>query len=283
MPYPEEINLPFNFSYIKNDFQLSRQETFAAEEGYWAIIKGNSLVLMESNGKMFLHEGQLPAWMNPMHEALLIGTWKGKPLNGVTIVNSQELQPGFVAEPFNSADIRIGFDIMTLGGLAKQVLHWVRQSRHCSRCGSVTVAIAGTWGRLCSGCKSEHYPHIHPCAIVLVKKGNQILLARKAEWVPGRYGLLAGFVEFGESLEECAIREVREETGISIKNVQYVASQNWPFPAQLMAGFVAEYESGELEVDHNELEDARWFEIDKLPLLSPQRSIGRKLIDMFAV
>jgi NAD+ diphosphatase len=141
--------------------------------------------------------------------------------------------------------------------------------------------MASAWGKRCTGCAAEHFPHIHPCAIVLVRKGNELLLTRKAEWPAGRYSLVAGFLDFGESLEECAIREVREETGIMIENVRYVGSQNWPFPAQLMAGFVADCAGGEITVDTNELEDARWFHLDALPLLPPKRSIARWIIDNF--
>jgi NAD+ diphosphatase len=92
---------------------------------------------------------------------------------------------------------------------------------------------------------------------------------------------VAGFLDLGESLEECAAREVREETGIEITNIRYVGSQNWPFPAQLMAGFIADYAGGEIVMDHNELEDARWFPVNGLPVLPPSRSIARWIIDNF--
>lgn len=107
-------------------------------------------------------------------------------------------------------------------------------------------------------------------------------MTRKAEWPEGRYGLVAGFLEFGESLEECAVREVREETGILIENVRYVASQNWPFPAQLMAGFVADYRGGEIVIDRDELEDARWFSPAAIPQWPAKRSIARWIIDRFS-
>jgi NAD+ diphosphatase len=186
-----------------------------------------------------------------------------------------------VAEAFNATDERMDIQTLTLAGLAKQILHWEMQSRHCSRCGSLTAGITTSWGKRCTSCHSEHYPHIHPCSIILVKRGNELLLTRKAEWPAGRYSLVAGFLDLGESLEECAIREVREETGIEICNIRYVGSQNWPFPAQLMAGFVADYASGDICVERHELEDARWFPVDALPGLPTRRSIARWIIDNF--
>lgn len=116
----------------------------------------------------------------------------------------------------------------------------------------------------------------------MIRRDNQLLLIRKPEWAPGRYGLVAGFLDVGESLEECAVRETREETGIAIKNIRYVTSQCWPFPSQVMAGFVAEYAGGTLCVDGNEVEDARWFSLDSLPTLPARRSIARYLIDTCA-
>jgi NAD+ diphosphatase len=199
----------------------------------------------------------------------------------VTISSGLDLEPPLVAEPFNSTDERMDTQSLTLAGLAKVIMHWEKQSRHCSRCGAATVDISGSWGKRCTSCKIEHYPHIHPCAIVLVKRGNELLLTRKAEWPAGRYSLVAGFLDIGESLEECAIREVKEETGIDICNVRYVGSQNWPFPAQLMAGFVADYASGDIRVERSELEDARWFPVDALPALPTRRSIARWIIENF--
>ena len=283
MPYPEQINLPFNYSFIKDAFEPrypSDQEPDDA--GFWAVIQGNNVVLIEAGDGLVLPEGDLPPWLAPQSTPLCIGLWHGRPLRAIAVSTKLAMELPFVSEPFNANEQRLDFPTLTLTGLAKQILHWELQSSHCSRCGANTERIPATWGKRCTGCNAEHFPHIHPCAIVLVKRGDQVLLTRKAEWPAGRYSLVAGFLDFGESLEECAIREVREETGIEIENVRYVGSQNWPFPAQLMAGFVADYTGGEIVVDTTELEDARWFSIDALPFLPPKRSIARHIIDTFA-
>ncbi|OGT96383.1 MAG: NADH pyrophosphatase [Geobacteraceae bacterium GWB2_52_12] len=278
------INLPFNFNSISASFQLCRSLLLEpAEHGHWAIIRGGSIIIKQENDGFFLPQGAPPAWLNPYQPPLRIGFWHGMPLWACSIHSDTPLTPPYYAEPFNAEEQRLDMATLTLAGLAQQVLHWQRHSRFCSRCGSPTVPLPHSWGTRCTSCTVEHYPHIHPCAIVLVKRNNKVLLTRKSGWAPGRFGLVAGFLDFGESLEECAIREVREETGIEICNVRYVGSQNWPFPAQLMAGFVADYAGGEIVVDRDELEDAAWFSNDALPPLPPKRSIARHIIDNFAV
>jgi NAD+ diphosphatase len=278
----EAINLPFNYSSIKDEFVfLNSGDDIQTSDGAWIIIQSNSVILEQSISGLTLPGGNLPDWLTPQQTPLNIGIWRKKPLRAITISSDQELKRPFVAATFNAFEEHMDIQTLTLVGVAKQILHWERQSRHCSRCGAVTEPIAATRGKLCTSCRAEHFPHIHPCAIVLVKRNNELLLTRKAEWPPGRYSLVAGFLDLGESLEECAIREVKEETGIEITNVCYVGSQNWPFPAQLMAGFVADYAGGEIIVDNHELEDARWFRNDELPTLPPSRSIARWIIDNY--
>lgn len=280
--FPETLNLPFNYSSISADFIFGTPDDAPpAEDCFWAIIQSNNTVIVETASGLVLPTGPLPEWLVSDQAPLRFGSWHAKPLYALTASCNLLLQRPFTAEPFNASVERLDIQTLTLAGLARQILHWERQSLHCPRCGLETERLAGSWGKRCRSCNSDHFPHIHPCAIILVKRGKELLLTRKAEWAPGRYSLVAGFLDFGESLEECAIREVREETGIEICNVRYVGSQNWPFPAQLMAGFVADYAGGEIVVETDELEDARWFPIDALPSMPPPRSIARWIIDNF--
>jgi NAD+ diphosphatase len=211
---------------------------------------------------------------------LLFGEWDGAPVRLLSLPAEQKLPEPLVAVP----STELPEDLLTILGLARQISYWERMSRHCSKCGGAMKRISLTWGKRCVGCGHEHYPHIHPCVIVLIRRGGEFLLARKPEWAPGRYSLVAGFVDFGESLEECVDREVLEETGLKVTNIRYVGSQNWPFPSQMMAGFVADYASGEISVANDELEDARWFSPGNMPdSLPPARSIARWIIDCFAL
>jgi NAD+ diphosphatase len=173
-------------------------------------------------------------------------------------------------------------DLLSLGGMALQALWWESTSGHCPRCGAGTERIENEWGKKCPACRYEHYPHLHPAVIVLVRDGNRCLLARKREWAPGRYALVAGFVDNGECLEGAVEREVKEEVGVDVKDIRYVGSQNWPFPSQLMVGFVASYAGGDVKVDEEELEDARWFPCGQLPTGPGRHSIARYIIDNYA-
>jgi len=125
----------------------------------------------------------------------------------------------------------------------------------------------------------HHFPRLAPAIIVLVERGRALLLARSHHFAKGMYSVIAGFVEPGETLEEAVVREVREEIGISIKDIRYFGSQPWPFPHSLMIGFNATYEGGEIVLDDSEIEEAGWFTRDNLPPLPGKISIARKLID----
>jgi NAD+ diphosphatase len=149
-------------------------------------------------------------------------------------------------------------------GYARGLLYWHRRSRFCGSCGHPTKPREGGHVRVCETCDAKHFPRTDPAVMALVSREDRCVLARQHGWPTGLYAAVAGFVEPGESTEDATIREVKEELGLEITNLTYYRSQPWPFPASLMVGFFAEAASDELVVDHDELEDARWFTKDEL-------------------
>jgi NAD+ diphosphatase len=280
--YSSPIHLPFNRTCLDADFRLAPPDADpGGVEGFWLLLRGTEILLTGASETPQLLQGPLPPSLAGGDEPpLYIGVWQGKPCRLLNLVG-KENPSGFVAENLSAANPRLSIDLLSLGGTASQILHWEKISRNCSLCGGKMERVSGEWGKKCLSCGYAHYPHIHPCAIVLVRRAGEVLLTRKASWPPGRYSLVAGFLDFGECLEEAAAREVLEETGVLVQNIRYVGSQCWPFPSQLMAGFIADYAGGEVVVEEKELEDARWFPVDALPLLPPQRSIARYILDNF--
>jgi NAD+ diphosphatase len=166
-----------------------------------------------------------------------------------------------------------------LAGRALQLLDWDRNHQFCGRCGARTEAKREERVRVCPACKLSAYPRVAPAVMALVRKENRLLLARSPHFPPGMYSALAGFVEPGESLEQCLAREVAEEVGVQISNTRYFASQPWPFPHSLMIAFVCDWKSGEIRPQEGEIEAANWFDVLQLPKLPSKISIARRLID----
>ena len=170
-------------------------------------------------------------------------------------------------------------DHFALAGRALQLLEWDRTHRYCGRCGTPTEPKREERVRVCTACKLSAYPRVAPAVMALIRRENRILLARSPHFPAGMYSALAGFVEPGESLEQCLAREVAEEVGVRIGRARYFASQPWPFPHSLMIAFVAEWASGEIRPQDGEIEAANWFEVLQLPKLPSKISIARRLID----
>jgi len=275
--------LPFNSTLISGLFTpLPPEEESDYTPGFWAVLQGSSLLVPAGSQQILFPEGPLPTGIVPETEPLKIGLWQGKPLRALRVAQGDILPLGYEALPFQGPDVRLDNTLATIAGRAAQILHWERRSRFCSHCGGELARIPGGWGKRCPSCGDEHFPHIHPCIIVLVRRGAELLLIRNAAWNPGRFSLVAGFLDFGESLEECVQREVREEAGIEVTNIRYVGSQCWPFPSQQMIGFLADYAEGEVKPDGVEVVEADWFNEDALPL-SPggKRSISRWIMDTY--
>jgi len=161
---------------------------------------------------------------------------------------------------------------------AKALLSWRQLTKYCGCCGTELVDSSTLTARECPSCKNLIFPRIEPCIIVLISKGDKILLLRHAQRNQDIYACLAGFMEAGETVEHAVEREVMEETGLKVKNIRYYGSQSWPFPAQLMLAFTAEYESGEIKLQADEISSAKWFDRNDSPAMPLPGSIAYRLI-----
>jgi NAD+ diphosphatase len=164
---------------------------------------------------------------------------------------------------------------------ALSIVNWDNTHQFCSHCGSRAERRSDILARQCLMCGHTKFPRISPAVIVLVERGKRVLLARGSGFKEELYSVIAGFVEPGETLEETVTREIKEETGIDVKNIRYFGSQPWPFPDSLMIAFTARYAGGEIRIDGEEIMEAKWFAADRLPNIPGKISIARSLIDWF--
>lgn len=211
--------------------------------------------------------------------SLYLGTYDGKHCYVAELAHANELPHGHELHGLRALFGMVDETLAVLAGRAFQIVEWDRNHQYCSRCGTPTEARGTERVRACPKCKYTVYPPISPAIMILIRRGREILLARKKEWVNGRFSALAGFVEPGETLEDTVRRETREEVGVEIENIRYFGSQPWPFPHSLMIAFTADYAGGEVRPDGVEIEEACWFDAGQLPKLPPGISISRRMID----
>jgi len=284
MPTPLTVYLPFNLGTLRGGFLPAKRGARPEPRGHCILVQEQNLIVVPEGDGVRLPMGGAPAGFDgALDRPFWLGTWQGTPCWVVGLPPETPIPAGFQRETMvPMRGTRLPDELLTLGGMAMQALWWEATSGHCPRCGEPTERIEGEWGKGCPRCKYEHYPHLHPAVITLVRDGDRVLLARKSIWAPGRYALIAGFVDNGESLEDAVAREVKEEVGVDVTDITYVGSQNWPFPSQVMLGFVATYAGGEITIDREELEDARWFACDALPSGPARHSIAGFIIEHYA-
>lgn len=208
-----------------------------------------------------------------------MGYWGEQPCFALEIDELDELDP-MQYQRGNLYQLlgRVDDQVFALAGRASQLLDWERDHQYCGRCGQVMEADQVERAMRCGPCGTINYPRIAPCIIVLVTRGDEMLLAHNANFPRPMYSTLAGFIEAGETAEETLVREVREEVGVEVGRLEYFQSQSWPFPNQLMLGFFAEYASGDIVCDQEEIDDARWFHYSELPMIPPASSVAGQLI-----
>lgn len=217
----------------------------------------------------------------PIRSEHYLGAFNGEDL-WVQVVPLNNLADGYQWQGLRSQLEQVSPAAFQLLGRALQIARWFYDHQFCGRCGHRTTQDSFDFARVCSPCSLRFYPRIAPCMIVLVTRGDELLLAHHHRASRVMYTTLAGFVEAGESVEDCVRREVREEVGVTLGKLDYFCSQPWPFPQQLMLGFFAEYEAGDIQVDPSEIVDARWFRYDQLPQVPAIATVAGQLIAHYA-
>ena len=249
---------------------------------YWFVFRLNKLLVANDFDKVKIPYSKSLSELNitPLRIQYL-GTLQGSPCYSAEATTETAAPEGMGYKDLRSLFGSMDEDIFLLAGRAIQIVSWDQTNQYCGRCGTRMETLEGERAKKCPSCGLINYPRISPAAITAVIKGNKILLTHNAAFRGNIHSLIAGFVEPGETIEECVHREIFEEVGIKIINLKYFGSQPWPFPNSLMIGFTAAYESGEISVDGQEITEAGWYGASSLPELPGKMSIARKIIDWF--
>lgn len=216
----------------------------------------------------------------PDHRQYL-GSWNGTHCYAVSLRRETSLPEGIVERNLRHLYGLIDDELFWIGGRGLQLVTWERTSRFCGHCGHTMENSEDERAKVCPACEFRNYPRISPAVIVAVIRDDRILLARAFRFPYKLYSVIAGFVEPGETLEQCVRREILEEVKVEVRDLRYFGSQPWPFPNSLMIAFTAEYAGGEIRIDQEEIMDAGWFTADNLPPIPDRVSIARRLIDWF--
>lgn len=248
-------------------------------ERRWVLVQGNS-VLFTGNpapGTVLMPD-PLPAGLS-CGAPVYLGTHDDAAYYACEVAAGAALPADWQPSPVRELLGRVPESDMAVAAYAVRILDFDRSTAFCGRCGATTRPLTTERARACTACNRIVYPRISPAIIVLIKRGEEILLARSPRFTPGLFSVIAGFNEPGENLEQTVHREVAEEVGITVRNIRYFGSEPWPFPDSLMIGFVAEHAGGEIRVDNQEIEAAGWFSRETLPSVPTGASISRALIE----
>ncbi len=245
---------------------------------YWYLFCKGDLLLAESGGRYAVPCGEeAPVRLEPWHTQIVLPELDGCPCRAARL-DGPVVKPGYCM-----MGLRDTFDVLpsssyNMAGKAHELLYWDTCTKFCGVCGA-PMKFHTDISKRCTNCGKEVWPQVAPAVIVAVTRGDEILLTQSRNFRGDYYGLVAGFVETGETVEEALRREVMEETGICVENIRYVASQPWPYPSGLMLGFTADYAGGELHIQRSELTKGGWFHRDHLPPIPGKVSLARTLID----
>ena len=241
--------------------------------------EGNVLLKVADDGKCTIPENPKDKGL-PYPESEIIEVNCGVPNLKIMAYRTKDTATGsdYKWVGLRQSYYKLSPSIYQIAGKCAELLYWDAHTQYCGTCGHKMIWHSPI-SKQCTHCQKQIWPSPAPAIIVLIHRGKEVLLVHAKNFRGDFFGLVAGFVETGENLEEAVIREVKEETGLSIKNLRYFGSQPWPYPFGLMLGFNADYDSGELHLQYEELEKGSWFQKDDMPTIPEKLSIARKLID----
>ncbi|MHA1946941.1 MAG: NAD(+) diphosphatase [Candidatus Hodarchaeales archaeon] len=253
---------------------------------YWFIFRDNLLLVeLLDDSALIPFTSDLTDFKLSLQAQtpLYFGSFENIPCYFIEISNDFEFSEKMSFQDIRSLYGRLNEDLLWVAGRAFQLMIWDKNSQYCGQCGTPTEIKFDERAKKCPACSLLSFPRISPAIIVGIidQKQKRILLANGTRFPSNFYSVIAGFVEPGETLEECIRREIFEEVGIEIENIRYFNSQSWPFPDSLMIGFLADYAKGQISIDKSEINDAQWFSADNLPRIPGKISIARKIIDWF--
>lgn len=249
---------------------------------WWLIFRGSELLVHLEEQQAYLPrlEAIAPFAGQPLRQNYL-GTLDGVHCFAAEVAEGSEAPNGWTYQGLRRLLALLPEPLFWLAGRAVQIIDWERSHVYCGRCGQPTENVSWERAKKCLICGQVSYPRIAPAIIVSVERGNKLLLARSHRHPAGRFSVLAGFVEPGETLEEAVAREVKEEVGLDVSDIRYFGSQPWPFPNSLMIAFTCQHAGGEIDLEEAEMAEAGWYSADDLPRIPPAPTISRRLIDYF--
>jgi len=252
------------------------------QPAWWFAFQENKLLVYEKSPSVeipcLIHFGELGLIVLRQN---YLGKLDGRDCYAVELPEGSVAPSGMAFEGLRKVYGRLDEGLFWVAARAVQIVDWDRTHQFCGRCGASLIAKTTERAKECPQCGLLHFPRLAPAIIVLIERGSQLLLARSRNFPTKMYSVLAGFVEPGESLEEAVMREIKEEVGLEVTDIQYFSSQPWPFPHSLMIAFTAKYAGGEISLEDSEIVEAGWFTADALPPIPEKISIARKLIDWF--
>lgn len=248
------------------------------ESALWFIFFNNQIVLEKRVGKLSIPSGSQPPFIHETHLRYTVGKWGETICYALSLAEALEETTDYLMKDLRESHADLQPEQFQMAGKASEILYWHRTSRFCPACGTPMEQFTDIMKR-CPNCKHEMYPTVSAAVLVLIRKKESILLVHAHNFKKPFKSLVAGFLETGESLEECVKREVLEETGLEIGNITYFGSQPWPFPNNIMIGFTADYVKGEITLQEEELSSGDFYTKDHLPELPRNISLSRKMID----